>query len=309
MSLAPRAVVVHRQSELELLVAHHGTRGQAEFFLSSRGRSWDQLQQRHDAQDRALQLVASAIPSHWRTLAVERVDLPRTRFDPEDVVIAVGPDGLVANVAKYLSAQPVAGVDPEPGRNPGVLVRHSPGDVAAVLSRVEHGSSRVELRSMAEAVLDDGQQLRALNEIYAGDPGHQSARYRLVIGERRERQSSSGVLVGTGTGATGWCASLAGDRPGGPALPEGLSDGLAWFVREAWPSPWTGRTMTSGRIERGQQLELVAESDLVVFGDGLEPDRLQLTYGQRLVVRRSAQQLHLVVPSSMSERGKHYPAE
>ena len=50
-----------------------------------------------------------------------------TFFGPEDVIIAVGQDGLVANVAKYLDGQPVVGVNPDPQRNPGVLVRHAGG--------------------------------------------------------------------------------------------------------------------------------------------------------------------------------------
>jgi hypothetical protein len=48
-------------------------------------------------------------------------DLDRFLLDPEDIVVAVGQDGLVANVAKYVQDQPVIGVNPEPDRNPGVL--------------------------------------------------------------------------------------------------------------------------------------------------------------------------------------------
>lgn len=257
MALAPRAVVVHRRSELDLLLERHGTRGQAEFFLRSRGRDLAAVQARHDALHDALRQVEAAIPGGWRRAAVERADLPRLRFDPEDVVLAVGQDGLVANVAKYVTDQPVVGVDPEPGINPGVLVRHAAASVPAVLAAVGAGTARAQRRCMVEAVLDDGQALRALNELFIGDPGHQSARYHLLpppgpgasgaseedgasgragagtlVGER---QSSSGVLIGTGTGATGWCASLARDRAVSPELPGPLDDRLAWFVREAWP--------------------------------------------------------------------------
>ena len=34
MTLAPRAVLVHRRTEFQELLARHGTRGQAAFFLS-----------------------------------------------------------------------------------------------------------------------------------------------------------------------------------------------------------------------------------------------------------------------------------
>jgi len=73
----------------------------------------------------ALQTVSAAIPGGWRRGAVERSDLDRFLFEPEDVVIVVGQDGLVANTAKYLSGQPVIGVNPDPGDGMGVLVRHA----------------------------------------------------------------------------------------------------------------------------------------------------------------------------------------
>ncbi|HST83908.1 MAG TPA: hypothetical protein VLL08_19395 [Kineosporiaceae bacterium] len=310
MALAPRAVVVHRRSELDLLLERHGTRGQAEFFLRSRGRDLAGVQDRHDALHEALRQVDVAIPDGWRRAAVERVDLPRLRFDPEDVVLAVGQDGLVANVAKYIADQPVIGVDPEPGVNPGVLVRHPAESMRDLLISVAAGTAALERRCMVEAVLDDGQALRALNELYVGDAGHQSARYRLlppcpvdVIGVvggdgadhgTGERQSSSGVLIGTGTGATGWCASLARDRAAAPPLPGPLDQQLAWFVREAWPSPSTFTRSTQGLLTVGEVLRIVAEGELVVFGDGLESDRLQVGWGQQISLRVAAQHLTLV---------------
>lgn len=288
--IAPRAVLVHRRSELDRLLERHGTRGQAEFFLRSRGRDLAAVQGRHDALEEALRLVEAGIPDGWRRVHVERADLPRLRFDPEDVVVAVGQDGLVANVAKYLDGQPVVGVDPEPGVNPGVLVRHSASAAGRLLAGAAAGSVTFEARAMVEAGLDDGQVLRALNELYIGNAGHQSARYRLMD----ERQSSSGILVGTGTGATGWCASLARERAGAPELPGRLDDSLVWFVREAWPSPFTGTTSTQGRLAAGQILPVVAEGDLVVFGDGLEADRLLVGWGQQIEVRVARQRLMLV---------------
>jgi hypothetical protein len=50
-----------------------------------------------------------------------------------------------------------------------------------------------------------------------GQPGHQSARYTIEVDGADERQSSSGVIVSTGTGATGWCRSIA--RIQAPTLP------------------------------------------------------------------------------------------
>ncbi len=294
MTLAPRAILVHRRSEYDELVARHGTARQVEFFLNQRGRSLAEVRSRDGALREALRQVAGSIPATWRRGEVERADLGRFVFAPEDVVLVVGQDGLVANVAKYLDGQPVAGFDPDPGRNPGVLVPHAPGAASSVIKEAVRGSC-AEL-TMVEAVSDRGETVRALNELFVGQPGHQSARYELWLAEARETQSSSGLLVGTGTGGTGWLRSLWLERHSALRLPHREAPELAWFVREAWPSPATGTTLTEGLLGSDDALEVVSASDrLVCFGDGIEADALSLSWGQRLTVRVSATRLRLVV--------------
>ena len=297
MSLAPRIVVVHRRTELDELTARHGTRGQAAFFLASRGRSLEEVDRRHTALATALGAVSAAVPVDWRRTDVERADLDRFLFGADDIVVVVGQDGLVANVAKYLDGQPVIGVDPEPDRNPGVLVPHAPAGFETALLAVAAGSAQDEERVMVEVALDDGQRLTALNEVFVGHPSHQSARYRLCVDAAEERQSSSGLIVATGTGATGWCRSIWQQSHSGLDLPGPLDARLAWFVREAWPSPATGTSLVEGLLEADGELHVVAETDgLVAFGDGIETDRLTLGWGQELRLRVAERRLRLVLP-------------
>ncbi len=308
MTLTPRVVVVQRRTELDELVARHGTVQQAAFFLRSRGRSLEEVEARHAAQRRALAVVAGGIPLDWRRGQVERADLDRFVFGAEDVVVAVGQDGLVANLAKYLDGQPVIGINTAPDRNPGILVRHPPGMAATLLARATgpHGREHLEARTMVRAVTDDGQSLVALNEIYVGHPTHQSARYRIQPPQGgSERQLSSGILVGTGTGSTGWCRSVWLERRSNLQLPEPAQPYLCWFVREAWPSPATGTELTEGALGPGQQLVIVAESDLVLFGDGIESDSVALTWGQRATLTVADHRLHLVLgPDAAGRRGR-----
>ncbi|WP_247040861.1 hypothetical protein [Arthrobacter rhizosphaerae] len=297
----PRVVIVHRRTELQELLDRHATRGQAEFFLRTRGRTIESVQDRHDHLQDSLATFRAAIPSDWRRAEVERADLSRFLLAPEDIIAVVGQDGLVANVAKYLSGQPVLGIDPEPGANPGILVRHTVAYAVRILQRLGQPATGAlpvadcEQLPTVTAELDDGQQLSGLNEIFIGHASHQSARYLLrTPGGGTERQSSSGLIVSTGTGATGWCASIALER-GGRTLPRPVDRKLAWFVREAWPSPITGTTLTEGSLEAAEALTVTVASDqLVVFGDGMEEDRLTATWGQEIKVRLGDRPLQLI---------------
>ena len=280
----PRVVVVHRRTEYDDLIARHGTRGQAEFFLATRQQDLSAIEQRHAHTQAAMTTVSAAIPPEWSRAVVEREDLSRFVFRPEDIVVVVGQDGLVANLAKYVHGQPVIGIDPLPGANAGVLVPHPPEAIGRLLAAVTTGAAKTLQRTMVRAVTDDGQSLTALNEIYVGQPTHQSARYTLDVAGRVERQSSSGIIVGTGTGSTGWCLSLQQVQAPDLPLPQPTDQSLAWFVREPWPSPSTGATLTHGTV-RGTPLTVHVESDtLVAFGDGIEDDRLTLTWGQHLTI-------------------------
>ncbi len=298
-TVAPRVVVVTRATEYEALLVRHGTREQARFFLGGRGRRIEEVVDRHERQEAALATVSAAIPLRWRRARLDRADLSRFLFAPEDVVVAVGQDGLVANVAKYLDGQRVVGVNPDRSRNDGVLVPHPAAAVADLLTAAAAGRARIERRAMAQASLDDGQRLLALNEVFVGHRTHQSARYRLTHGDRTEAHSSSGLIVTTGTGATGWARSIARQRRADLPLrlPAPEDEALAFFVREPFPSVATGTDLEHGVLRDGAGLAIVSEmSDGgTVFADGIEDDRLEFAWGMRLTVTVARQSLHLVV--------------
>jgi NAD kinase len=298
MTLPPRAVLVHRRTELQELLARHGTRGQAEFFLRTRGRRIEDAEARHHAVNHAISTVSAAIPARWRRAMVERAELPTFVFEPGDILVVAGQDGLVANLAKYLDGQVVIGINPEPGRNPGVLVPHPPEAAPALLATAASpaAAGHVENLVMVQAGTDDGQRIIALNEIYIGQPSHQTARYALTLPDgRTERQASSGLIASTGTGATGWCRSAWLERHSTLKLPAPAEPRLGWFVREAWPSPATGTTCTEGDLTAGQSLSLIAESDqLVLFGDGIETDAIPVSWGQAARVSVAGQTLRML---------------
>ena len=294
-TLKPRAVLVTRESDYAMLAAAHATGAQAAFFLKTRGQSVAEVERRSVVQSSALDLVRAAIPDDWRLVRVGRAELDRFIFGPEDVVIAVGQDGLVANLAKYLDGQPVLGVNPDPAVNEGVLVPLKPAEAAKLVAAAAEGSAGLERRTMAEARTDDGQVLHALNEVFVGHRSHQSARYVITVGGASEKHSSSGVIVSTGTGTTGWARSIM--TATGRALNIGPTDkALAFFVREPWPSVATGASIAHGALVAGEPLAILSNmtNGGVIFADGMEQDHLDFGWGRTVSIGVSSKTLNLV---------------
>ncbi|SMX32156.1 hypothetical protein [Maliponia aquimaris] len=294
-SLKPRVVIVTRETELEALLARLGTRGQAEFYLASRGQQIAQIESRAQAQRRAVDAVKTAVPAEWSLAQVARGDLDRFLFFPNDVVVAVGQDGLVANLAKYLDGQPVIGVTPDPESSEGVLVRHGAATLPGLLPRVAARDMDGERRTMIEARVNAGGALLGLNDLFIGHRSHQSARYDLRYGEAEEFQSSSGVVVATGTGLSGWARSIM-TATGADYDFSAVDPAAAFFAREPWPSRTSGDRLRSGQIGRDKTVQILSRINEggVIFADGLEQDYLPFDWGTRVEIGISARSLLLV---------------
>lgn len=291
---SPRAVFAVRETDYELLIARHATRDQARFFLETKGQALEPVEQRHEQFREVLRTARALVPEEWRQALVKRADFDRFLFGPEDVIVAVGQDGLVANIAKYLDGQPVLGVNPAPDLYDGVLVRVPIERLGRALPASFAGDAGLERRTMVEAALDSGEKLMALNEIFVGHRSHQSARYRIETPAGAEDHSSSGLIVASGTGASGWARSImeATHEPL-PLDPEERA--VAFFVREPFPSIATQNRIRSGKLVRAS-LSVTSRMNEggVIFADGIEQDFLTFNWGRQVRVAASERVLNLV---------------
>ncbi len=113
---------------------------------------------------------------------------------------------------------------------------------------------------------------------------HQSARYRLTVDGRQERQSSSGLIVATGTGCTGWARSIARERKHAIPPPAPTESRLVLYVREAFPAPGYGTELTAASIPASVAIVSKMGEGGVVFGNGIA-DFLRLGWGRRAEIR------------------------
>lgn len=294
-TLTPRAVFVARETDYELLIARHATRDQARFFLESRGQRIETLEARHHSFHAALALARAAVPGDWRQALVHRADLDRFLFAPDDLVIPIGQDGLVANVAKYLNGQAVIGVNPAPDLYDGLLVRITLDRLAEALRASQAERAVTEQRTMVQAQLESGETLTALNEIFVGHRSHQSARYHIQFGDKAEAQSSSGLIVASGTGATGWARSIAAATHLALSL-DNQERAVGYWVREPFPSRTSATNLRAGKIT-ATPLRITSQMNDggVIFADGIEQDFIPFDWGRCVHISPAPNALRLVV--------------
>jgi hypothetical protein len=241
---------------------------------------------------------------------VQRSFLPNFVFGPQDIVVALGQDGLVANTLKYLADQPLVGVNPDPKRWDGQLLPFQTTDLTKIMREVLRGGRPSRQVTLAEARLNTGLSLCAVNDLFIGVKTHGSARYRLTLGRESENQSSSGIVVSTGLGSTGWFQSLmtgavAVAAASGRAVPLKVAEcPFAWesnflhfTVREPFPSKNTGTKLVFGKITPAQPLiiDSLNGENGVIFSDGIEDDFLEFNSGAKATITLAARKGRLVI--------------
>lgn len=304
----PKIVLVTQKTRLELLIHRHNTFGQAKFYIEHHGGDFADYQQEHRTYHQALEEAVAGLQSLGRLQLLDRDHVSSYLFGPQDLVVALGRDGLVANVLKYLETQPLIGVNPDPDRWDGCLLPFRAGELRRLVPEVISGRRTLQTVTLAQAMLNDGQSLCAVNDLFIGRRTHASARYSLHFGDRQELQSSSGIIVSTGMGSTGWLRSVLAGAAGiarscGAAVPslsekfDKSSDFLYYTVREPYPSASTGAQLVFGRIDPRSTLQITScmPENGVIFSDGMESDFLEFNSGSVATISVADRQGHLVV--------------
>jgi hypothetical protein len=303
-----KIVLVTRRTRLEELCLRMGTRGQAKFYIDHAGGDFGEYEREDAAYRQALGALSRSLDLGLPVQTVERSFLPSFLFGELDVVVTIGPDGLVANTAKYALGRPIVAVNPDPDRIDGILLPFAPAQARAEVQRVLEGKERCREVTLAEVALQDGQRLLAFNDFFVGAASHVSARYRIAFEGRTESQSSSGVLVATGAGSTGWLSSvfnmtagvaaLAGGAGGEPIRLPWEDRRLVFVVREPFASKHSRASLIAGMVAPDEELCIESQmpSGGVIFSDGVESDFLAFGAGMTARIRAAAEQARLVVP-------------
>lgn len=302
-------VLVTRKTRLEDLLIRFHTIAQAKFYIEHMGADFADYLQEHESYQAAMRVTLESLVEWGRYQRIDRGFLPNFLFAPDDVVVALGQDGLVANTIKYLDGQPLIGVNPDTYRYDGVLLPFEPRDLKLLVAETASNQRQHKAVSMAKAALSDGQVLYAVNDLFIGPKSHTSARYEIEFGKQKEIQSSSGVIVSTGLGSTGWMKSVV---TGSVGIAAGMlnkktnfvypatkwdSNILRFAVREPFPSKASEAKLVFGEINPRKPLTLSSRmsENGVIFSDGIEADFLDFNSGAKAIITLAEKKGRLIV--------------
>lgn len=313
--------LVTKTSQLEDLVKKYNTLDQARFYISHLGQDFNRYQVQHDNYYLAKQTTIDQLEKFGRVHVLDRTYLANYIFAKDTIVVVLGPDGLVANTMKYLDNQPIIGVNPDCQAFDGILLPFGPADLRKIIPEVLARTRPIKEVTMAKASLSDGQVLYGVNDLFIGPKSHTSARYCIHYQGVREQQSSSGIIISTGLGSTGWLKSIIQgaysvvnslnppskspmDEPaannGGPVGQMGLdwdSQKLVFSVREPFPSISSQASCVFGEINPQMPLKVVSNmaENGVIFSDGMEEDFLHFSSGIEASISIAKRRGHLVI--------------
>ena len=201
--------------------------------------------------------------------------------------------------------QPIISINGEPEKFDDIFTSCKPKQLTKMIYNVSERNANIEELTMAEAVLDDGQRMFGLNDIFVGKMNQISAYYTLSQGKFSEAQSSSGIVVSTGTGSTAWMdAIIAGAygivNPGNQKkVDESFdrdSDYFRYFVREPFKTKTTSCNRITGYIDKNNPLNIISNmaEDGVIFSDGIITDYIIFNAGANVIIRPAETKVQLV---------------
>ncbi len=216
-----------------------------------------------------------------------------------DLIVAVGGDGTVLDIARHVDATPILAVNSSPSSSYGYFSCATADTLEPMLTRIlADGIEPVELTRISLEI--DGQRhpYPALNDVLFGNAlPAATSRYVLGIGDDEEAQKGSGVWVATAAGSTGAIRSAGGD------VVDIREQWLQYWVRE----PFKGATAHQYRLVNGHvgPSGIRFRSQMIqgtVYLDGRR-NGVPIGFGSTAVLRPDAPPLRLFLHNGRGRMG------
>lgn len=154
-----------------------------------------------------------------RTLAARGIQVHQARrLGPiangrYDLIVSIGGDGTVLDVARWVDHTPVLAVNSSPSTSFGHFTCCTADTLDDVLERLQDDVLEPTLLSRIRLVIDGAVHPQpVLNDVLVADTvPSATSRYVLQVGDQEEDQKSSGVWMSTAAGSTGAMQSAGGE--------------------------------------------------------------------------------------------------
>jgi NAD kinase len=300
------AIIVKSKTRLESLIERFNTKAQAKFYIERLGGNFEEYEIEDDIFRHSLNSLQTQLSKVIKNKTVDRQFVSSYIFSAKNIIIVIGQDGLVANTAKYSVNLPIVAVNPDTERYDGILLPFNTSNFIQGVENVLANTYNTQIMRFAEAKLNDGQRLLAFNDLFIGASSHVSARYQLTFKSKTEQQSSSGIIVSTPAGSTGWLSSVFNMAYGvtnmfekglTPKRPKLKEKDLIFAVREPFKSKMTQTDLTAGIIRNNTlTIESFMPTNGIIFSDGIEKDFLSFNSGSIATIGIAEETATIVQP-------------
>ena len=253
----------------------------------------DDIISSHERQKKALSDMRDAFRE---SMFISADDLTRETAGRAGLVIALGGDNHFQYVSHFLADTPIIGVNYDPASSEGAVIYFSPC-AEHLRDMLLSDTFSVEEWTRLQAEINGMPIMPATSEYFLGEEQRKDmSRYVTEFHGMAEKQKSSGVVVATGAGSSGWHNSASGHiHPAGKIFP--TIDAVAEFIVT---EPYKGRLTHYSMLQRtmGEDDVLVVkslnDSRGIVTSDAIEVYPFEI--GATAVVRVWPASLKVVKP-------------
>ena len=303
------AIIVKSKTRLESLIERFNTKAQAKFYIERLGGNFDEYEIEDEIFKNSLNSLQTQLSKVIKNKTIDRQYVSSYIFSKKNIIIVIGQDGLVANTAKYSDNLPIIAVNPDIERYDGILLPFNTMNFIQGVENVLTNKFNSKIMSFAEAKLNDGQRLLAFNDLFIGASSHVSARYKISFKNKTEQHSSSGIIISTSAGSTGWLSSIFNMAYGVTNMfeknltlkqPKLKEKDLLFAVREPFKSIRTQTEMTAGIIRNNTlTIESFMPNNGIIFSDGIEKDFLNFNSGSIATIGIAKETANIVMNNAI----------
>ncbi|MDH4127467.1 MAG: hypothetical protein OEV44_01850 [Spirochaetota bacterium] len=244
----------------------------------------------HDEQQKCIQLAKDLLPNVDFLYTDE---LNKELTENKELIISIGGDEhFKYAIHNSLSGKLVLNVRSDNLKSEGALSSCNRFNLEEMIDQIKSDSYMTEEWVRLEAELNNKPIESAIDTIYVGEKNAtRMSRYHLYYKDQTEEQKSSGILIVTGAGSTGWFSSA-----GGNPFPRDANTGR-FLIREIYHGTKSGNTLRKGEFNHSEHIKIISlmDEEGIVEIDSIK--EYPFKRGNQLKVKVSNEYLRVIIRS------------